>query len=194
VSLYRKAIRDVRSLLNTVQKRRLPEPTAMTLATASSDGQPSVRTVLLKEVTEKGFVFFTNEESRKGRQLRANPKAALCFFWESLNRQVIVEGRAVKVDAKEADAYWKTRPRESQLGAWASMQSRPLKNRAELEKRLAGLRARFRGQNVPRPPYWLGFRVIPNRIEFWKRGLYRLHHRLVYVKAGGRWKTVLLNP
>ncbi len=194
MTLYRKAIGEMRSLLRQAQRQHRQEPVAMTLATASSNRQPSTRTVLLKGVSNQGFVFFTNTNSRKGRQLADNPRAALCFFFDSLDRQVNVEGRVHRVSDKEADAYWNTRPRQSQLGAWASQQSSPLKNRAALLKRAAQFAKKYKGKNVPRPPYWTGFCVLPNRIEFWKRGAYRLHHRLAYEKKGGRWTVALLNP
>jgi pyridoxamine 5'-phosphate oxidase len=194
MSAYHAAIRRARSLLAEARKSRLHEPTAMTLATAAPNGQPSARTVLLKEISDDGFVFYTNQTSRKSRQLKTNPRAALCFFWEPLDRQLHVEGRVVRVSNAEADAYWQTRPRESQLGAWASHQSQPLNRRSTLEKRLRALRRQHKGRPVPRPPHWSGYRVIPNRIEFWKRGAFRLHHRLVYLKKGGRWKTTLLYP
>ncbi len=187
-------IRDVQRLLSRAKRTRLKEPTAMTLATADLNGRPTVRTVLLKGVSERGFVFFTNLGSRKGKQLRANPRAALCFFWEPLDRQLIVDGRVTRVSEKEADDYWKTRPRTSQLGAWASHQSQPLNHRSTLTRRLKAVTKRFSGKPVPRPVSWSGFCVRPERIEFWRRGAHRLHHRLVYVKRSGRWTAGLLNP
>lgn len=191
---YQVAIREVRSLLKRAHKTRLKEPTAMTLATVSPSGRPAVRTVLLKNVSEDGFVFYTNLKSRKGRHLALRPHCALCFFWEPLGSQIIVEGRVKPVAPKEADAYWKTRPRESQLGAWASLQSQELKNRATLFERLRAMNKKFAGMPVPRPAHWSGFCVVPNRLEIWKRGAARLHHRQVYEKAGLRWKKRLLYP
>jgi pyridoxamine 5'-phosphate oxidase len=156
------------------------DPDAVALATAAADGMPSMRMVLLKGFDETGFVFFTNLESRKGEQLRANPKAALCFHWKSLQRSVRVEGLVAPVSSAEADAYFATRPRSSRIGAWASKQSRPLASRFELERRIAEYTARFGLGEVPRPPFWSGFRVAPLRIEFWKNGAFRLHDRLVF--------------
>jgi pyridoxamine 5'-phosphate oxidase len=145
---------------------------------------PSVRMVLLKGFDEAGFVFFTNLESRKGEQLKANPKAALCFHWKTLQRSVRVEGLVTPVSPAEADAYFATRPRSSRIGAWASTQSRPLTSRFELERRIAEYTARFGLGEVPRPSFWSGFRVAPLRIEFWKNGAFRLHDRLVFTRAG----------
>jgi pyridoxamine 5'-phosphate oxidase len=146
------------------------DPTAMSLATADGDGRPSVRMVLLKGFDAQGFVFYTNFESRKGEQLLANPQAALCFHWKSIRRQVRIEGPVTTVSEAEADAYYASRPRDSQIGAWASRQSRPLESRFELEKRVAQFAAKHAVGKVPRPPYWSGFRVAPERIEFWQDG------------------------
>ena len=159
------------------------DPNAMALATTAVDGMPSLRMVLLKGFDETGFVFFTNLESRKGVQLEANPKAALCFHWKSLQRSVRVEGSVTSVSSEEADAYFATRARSSRIGAWASKQSRPLASRFELERRIAKYTARFGLGEVPRPPFWSGFRVAPLRIEFWKSGAFRLHDRLVFTRA-----------
>jgi pyridoxamine 5'-phosphate oxidase len=177
-----------------VDRSILPEPTAMMLATAGDDGQPSLRVVLLKAVDERGFVFYTNYESRKGRELLAHPRAALCFHWQTLERQVRIEGDAEPVAAEEADAYFATRARLSQIGAWASKQSRPLESDAELEARVAEAEERFAGGAVPRPPHWSGFRVVPRRIEFWRNRAFRLHERLVYEREEGDWRVTRLFP
>jgi pyridoxamine 5'-phosphate oxidase len=172
----------------------LPEPTAFALATVDERGHPSVRIVLLKGVDDRGFVFYTNHESRKGRELLATRRAALCFHWQPLERQVRVEGTAEPVDAAEADAYFASRPRGSQLGAWASTQSRPLASAAELDARVAEVTARFEGRNVTRPPYWSGFRIVPERIEFWKGMPSRLHEREVFTRDGSGWRIGRLYP
>lgn len=188
------AIERFRELLAQATSTELREPTAMTLATADAAGRPSARTVLLKDVDGRGFVFYTNRDSRKGRALRANPRAALLFFWQPLMRQVEIEGMIDGVDDAEADAYWATRPRESQLGAWASQQSAPLAGREEYEERLARLREHYQEREVPRPPYWTGFRVVPDRIEFWHEREFRQHDRECYWHDGNHWQWTLLNP
>ena len=170
------------------------DPTAMALATADSAGRPSVRMVLLKDHGAGGFTFFTNSESEKGRDLAANPSAALLFHWKSLRRQVRVEGPVEEVGGAEADAYFATRGRDSQLGAWASDQSRPLDRRASFEARFDESKARFDGQNIPRPPYWTGFRIIPQRIELWEDRPHRLHHRRLFIRTGSGWSEGLLYP
>jgi pyridoxamine 5'-phosphate oxidase len=170
------------------------DPNAMALATVGADGMPSLRMVLLKGVDAGGFVFYTNYESRKGRQLLAHPMAALCFHWKSQRRQVRIEGNVEQVAPKDADAYFATRARTSQIGAWASQQSRPLTSRFELEKRVARFTARFGIGAVPRPPHWSGFRVVPQLIEFWEERPFRLHDRLVYHRYEGEWRTERLYP
>ena len=170
------------------------DPNAMTVASVDADGMPSARMVLLKDFDPKGFVFYTNYESRKGAQLQANPKAALLFHWKSLNRQVRIEGPVEPVSAAEADDYFATRPRQSQIGAWASDQSRPLESKHALEKRIAKYAAKHAIGTVPRPPHWSGFRVVPQRIEFWQEGAFRLHDRVVYHRQGDGWRTERLYP
>lgn len=171
------------------------DPEAMALATADAAGNPSARMVLLKGHGPEGFVFYTNVDSRKGGELAANPNAALVFHWKSLRRQVRVEGAIETVGDDEADAYYQTRVRDSQLGAWASDQSRALDRRETLEARFAEVAERFDGRPVPRPPHWSGFRVVPKSIEFWSDGAHRLHQRRVFVReTGGGWSEGLLYP
>jgi pyridoxamine 5'-phosphate oxidase len=167
---------------------------AMALATTTRDGRPALRFVLLKGFDEHGFVFYTNMESRKAEALFANPRAALCFFWQSLRRQVRVEGAVLPVSAAEADAYFATRPRNSQLGAWASEQSRALDDRARLERRVEEFARRFAGQEVARPPFWSGFRIVPERFEFWQERPSRLHDRWLYIREGETWRRQRLYP
>ena len=168
---------------------------AMTLATATPDGTPSARIVLLKGADERGFVFYTNLESRKGEELAANSRAALLFHWKPLGRQVRIEGRVEHVSDAEADAYYASRPRISRLGAWASDQSRVLPDRTELERRLAAYEAKYPGEDIPRPPNWSGFRIVPDRFEFWQSMPFRLHDRTVYTKAAsGGWTLGKLFP
>lgn len=173
-----------------------PEPTAMTLATVDADGVVGARTVLLKSHDARGFVFYTNTSSRKGRDLAAHPRAALLFHWKHLDDgvQVRLEGPVGRVTEAEADAYFATRPRESQIGAWASAQSQPLPDRATFERRIAEYDARFAGQPVPRPPHWSGYRLLPLSVEFWYGVPHRLHERHVHVWRDGRWQHGLLYP
>jgi pyridoxamine 5'-phosphate oxidase len=170
------------------------DPNAMIVATATPDGRPSTRTILLKGIDDRGFVFFTNKESRKSDELAANPHVALLFYWKSLGRQIRIEGPVEHVADTEADAYFATRPRISRLGAWASQQSRPLDARTTLERRLAEYEAKYPGEDIPRPPYWSGYRVLPERFEFWQNMPFRLHDRTVYARDGGAWRTGKLFP
>jgi pyridoxamine 5'-phosphate oxidase len=170
------------------------DPTAMALASVDSDGMPNVRMVLLKGMQDGGFVFFTNFESNKGRELIANPKAALCFHWKSLRRQIRARGTIDIVSKEEADAYFSTRPRGSRIGAWASKQSRPLESRFALEKAVASYAAKFAIGEVPRPDYWSGFRLTPVEMEFWKNGQFRLHDRIRFVRGGEGWEKTRLYP
>jgi pyridoxamine 5'-phosphate oxidase len=170
------------------------DATAAALATVDARGQPSARIVLVKFVDARGFAFFTNRESRKGRELSANARAALCFHWPAIGEQVRVEGEVALLGDGESDAYFATRPRESQIGAWASRQSMPLESRAALEAAARATEARFAGREVPRPPFWGGYVLHPERIEFWKSAEGRLHHRTVFDRAGEGWRESLLNP
>ena len=170
------------------------DATAAALATVDARGQPSARIVLVKTVDARGFAFFTNRESRKGRELAENPRAALCFHWPAIGEQVRVEGEVTLLGDGESDAYFATRPRESQVGAWASRQSMPLESRAALEAAARATEERFAGREVPRPPFWGGYVLRPERIEFWKSAEGRLHHRTVFERAGEGWRESLLNP
>ncbi len=172
----------------------LKDPNACALATADADGMPSVRMVLLKGHDERGFVFYTNLESDKSADLKANPKAAMGFYWPQLGRQIRIKGPVNPVGGDEADAYFATRPRQSQLGAWASDQSRPMAGRGDFERRLAEFGRTFEGRDVPRPPHWSGWRIEPVRVEFWQEGEFRLHERLVYLREGAGWRTEMLYP
>ncbi len=177
-----------------VQKVVVPEPSAMVLATVSAEGRPSARVVLLKGFDDRGFVFFTNLESRKGRELQANSFAALCFHWPPLEQQVRIEGRVASVTDAEADAYFASRPRGAQIGAWASRQSQALTTREKLEAQVRSFEAKFAGSEVPRPPFWSGFRVIPERMEFWQSRASRLHDRTVYTRQNDTWVIEKLYP
>jgi pyridoxamine 5'-phosphate oxidase len=170
------------------------DPNAMTLATCAPGGLPSARIVLLKDWDAAGFVFYTNTQSRKGDELGANPRAALLFHWKSLHRQIRIEGEVGAVTPAEADAYYASRARISRLGAWASIQSRPLPERAELERRVAAFDARYPGEAIPRPPHWSGYRVTPERMEFWQDMPFRLHDRTIFARAGDGWTQSKLYP
>lgn len=172
----------------------LHEPNAMTLATATPNGRPSARVVLLKGFDVRGFVFYTNYGGRKARELEQNPFCALVFYWGELERQVRIEGRATRVPEAESDAYFAGRPRGSRLGAWVSEQSRPVESRAELEERLKQLEEEYEGRGIPRPPFWGGYRVEPERIEFWQGRENRLHDRLQYTRRNMEWELRRLQP
>ena len=186
--------RQVYALAEKIDRAIIREPNAMALGTVEDGGQPAVRIVLLKAFDERGFVFYTNYEGRKGRHLLAHPKAALCFYWAPIDIQVRIEGTVTKVTDEEADAYFATRHRVSQIGAWASRQSEPLETPSALDERMLKYETKFEGRDVPRPDHWSGFRVSPDRIEFWKGRPNRLHERHLYTKAGKGWKIETLYP
>ena len=190
IVLFQHLLAEAQSL----PRERLPEPTAFALATVADSGQPSIRMLLLKHADRDGFVFYTNLESRKARELSGNRRAAMNFHWAPLERQVRVEGRVSSVTDADADAYFATRPRGSQIGAWASRQSRPMERAGDLEARVAEFETRFAGQDVPRPPFWSGFRLEPNSIEFWRGRPSRLHERQLFVREGEGWRVQLLYP
>lgn len=172
----------------------IAEPTAMSLATCGADSCPSVRIVLLKAHDARGFVFYTNLESRKSRELKENPNAGLCFYWMPLERQVRITGKVEPVGAEEADAYFASRVREKQLGAWASRQSSELPERKLLQTRIEEVRKEFGDGPIPRPPFWSGWRVVPAEVEFWQQGDYRLHERLVFTRKTDGWEKTFLYP
>jgi len=194
--LYAEALETFHGLLDQAKASGDLEPTAMTVATADNNGRPSARTVLLKDFDPRGFVFYTNFDSRKGRQLAANPQAALLFHWKLLRDgiQVKIEGTVEPVSAAEADAYFAIRPRDSQIGAWASKQSQTLESREILEARVQEFEQKFAGGEVPRPPHWSGFRVVPELIEFWYGAKFRLHERQRYERVDGVWRRRMLYP
>jgi pyridoxamine 5'-phosphate oxidase len=178
-----------------VAKEREPSyPDAMMLATVGADGVPAVRAMLMKSFDPEGIVFYTNRESRKGDQLSENAKAGVCFYWKSLECQVRLEGMITKISDADSDAYFATRPRDSQLGAWASQQSRPLESRDTLLERVRNLDKEYEGRDVPRPPHWGGYRLAPSYFEFWEEGDFRLHNRFAYRLASGAWTVNRLNP
>jgi pyridoxamine 5'-phosphate oxidase len=186
--------RTVYALAEKIDRSILPDPNAMALGTVEEGGQPSVRIVLLKAFDDRGFVFYTNYEGRKGRHLLAQPKAALCFYWATIDIQVRIEGTVTKVAEEEADAYFATRARLSKIGAWASRQSEPLESATALDERVRKYEREFEGREVPRPKFWSGFRVWPERIEFWKARPNRLHERHLYTRENNGWKTEVLYP
>lgn len=183
-----------RDLFDRAVATGMEDPNAMVVSSVDPDGGPSSRVVLLKDFDASGFVFYTNYESRKGREILANPQVCLNFYWRELGQQVRIRGRAEPVSPEEADAYFATRSRTSRLGAWASQQSRPLQSRAHLMARVAKFEAEYLAGPVPRPPYWSGFRVVPSSIEFWAAGLFRLHDRKHFEKLEGKWVSSRLYP
>lgn len=196
LGLYREALDTFAHLLERAKQSEDVEPTAMTLSTLGKNGRPSARTVLLKAFDERGFVFYTNFESYKGRQIASNPQAALLFLWKHLDNiiQARIEGTVEPVTAEEADTYFASRPRESQIGAWASKQSATLDSRGTFDKQIAFYEKKFDGIEVPRPPHWSGFRVVPEMIEFWYGAEFRLHERQCYERVNGEWSKRMLFP
>ena len=193
-SVYVEALKQFAEWYERALKLDVSEPTAVTLATSDGEGRPSARTVLLKSYDEQGFVFFSNSQSIKGRQLEENPRAALCFYWPQLRRQVHVEGSVEQISKSQIDSYWTTRDRFSQIGAWASEQSTTLEGREILEARFREQEDKFSGGDIPRPQHWVGYRVIPDMIEFWSGREHRLHERVRYRLEGEEWEKTLLNP
>jgi pyridoxamine 5'-phosphate oxidase len=190
IALFRQQLAEARAL----PREQMPEPTAFALATVDDAGQPSIRMLLLKDADERGFVFYTNLESRKGQELAKNRRAAMTFHWAPLDRQVRIEGRVSPVTDAEADAYFATRPRGSQIGAWASRQSRSMERMSDLDARVAEFERQFAGREVPRPPFWSGFRLAPAAIEFWKGMPSRLHERQLFTRDADGWRVTLLYP
>ena len=181
-------------LFERARRARIHLHDAAALATAGYSGRPSVRFILVKKIDRRGIVFYTNTKSRKGKEIRTTRHAALAFFWDKINRQVRIEGATLEISPKEADAYWATRPRESNLSALASDQSWPIASPAALRRKLAAVKKKYRGKDVPRPPHWTGYRIVPTWIEFWQRGKNRLHHRELFVRHKGKWTKSLLQP
>ena len=192
--IYAQALARFDEVYTRAQASGLRDANAMSVATVDADGRPAVRILLLKGHDERGFVFYTNYDSRKGHELAANPHAALCFFWHEMHEQIRIEGQCEKVSAAEGDAYFASRARISQVGAWASQQSQPLHSRAHFERDIEQIEARFAGQEVPRPPHWSGYRLIPQRLEFWRGIEGRLHERTGYWLQDGEWHSGLLYP
>lgn len=194
--LFAEALERFTGLFQRAAAAEIREPAAMVLATVATDGQPAARVVLLRLFDARGFCFFTNAESRKGQELRQNAKAALCFYWDKLAEQVRAQGIVEPQSEAENDAYWRSRPRESQIGAWASLQSQPLDSRETLVAKVAEYEQTFQGQPIiPRPPHWFGYRLVPHAIEFWSNRPARLHERVLYERAdSGTWSKTLLYP
>ena len=193
-TIDRDPIKQFQTWLNDAFEAGLPLPEAMTLATATPDGKPSARMVLLKQVDQEGFVFYTNYNSAKAQQLDANPYAALVFYWAKLDRQVRIEGSLSRTSREESLAYFATRPRESQIGAWASEQSEEIESRAVLEQRAAEVEKQFGDREIDCPEHWGGYRLKPERIEFWKSRIGRLHDRILYQREGNAWSIIRLAP
>ena len=183
-----------REVLAEAEATGMPNPNAMSVASVDAAGQPSSRMVLLKGFDERGFVFYTNLESRKGQEILGNPRVSLNFYWRQLDKQIVVLGTAERVSDEEADAYFASRARTSQLGAWASQQSRPLAGKPQLLAEVAKVEARYLGRSIPRPPHWSGFRVVPHWIEFWVSGAFRLHDRTVYERTPEGWRVTKRYP
>ena len=194
LAVNRDPIAQFKNWYSHARRTGVPLPDSFTLATVTPDGKPDARMLLLKGVDEKGFVFYTNYGSRKGDEIAKNPSAAMVFHWNQLFRQVRIEGRLEKVTTQESEAYFHSRLRGSQVGAWASLQSSIISDREELEKKVAEYEAKFKGQAVPLPPSWGGFRLTPERIEFWQGRPSRLHDRLCFVREAGSWKIFRLSP
>jgi pyridoxamine 5'-phosphate oxidase len=190
IAIFKKLLAEAQAF----PRERLPEPTAFALATSAANGQPSIRMLLLKDVNDQGFVFYTNLESRKGRELASNRLAAMNFYWSPMDRQVRVEGKVARVTDAEADAYFASRPRGSQIGAWASRQSRPIEHPGDLDARVAEFEQKYEGVQVPRPQFWSGFRLDPASIEFWKGMPSRLHERQLFTRDGDGWRVQVLYP
>ena len=190
IVLFKQLLAEAKAL----PREQMPEPTAFALGTVGEEQQPSIRMLLLKDVDDDGFVFYTNLESRKGTELARNRRAAMTFHWAPMERQVRIEGRVSPVTEEEADAYFASRPRGSQIGAWASRQSRPMEHADDLDARVAEYEQKFAGGEVPRPPHWSGFRLAPHAIEFWKGKPSRLHDRQLFTREGAGWRIQLLYP
>jgi len=191
---YAEALARFQHIFDEAQKTGVAEPAAMVLATTDAEGRPSVRTMVVRRFDERGFVFFTNELSRKGRQLAENPRAALCFYCQPLKEQVTIEGVVERVSDAEADDWWRSRPRDNQFAAWASDQSATLDTHQTLQKRLSDAYERFRDRQVPRAPNWVGYRLVPDRLEFWHTGWRHLHERVCYTQTAEGWTVSLLYP
>jgi len=192
--VYLAAIKRIDQIIEDAQKLGLKEPTAMALATVSAEGRPSVRIVLMRGHDAGGPVFYTNSQSRKGQELAANPQAALCLYWVPAGLQVRIEGRVENVASRQSDLYWSARPRESQIAAWASQQSQPLRNETELKRQFEVFQQEFSDQAITRPDHWFGYRLVPDRIEFWASRPARLHERILYEKSAAGWTVTRLQP
>jgi pyridoxamine 5'-phosphate oxidase len=191
---FRAALAEFQKHFDQAHMIGLREPAAAALATVNSEGQPAVRVVLVRDFDEQGFVFYTNSLSRKGRELAANPRAALCFYWDALAEQVRIEGIVEFVSPQESDLYWASRSRDRQIGAWVSNQSERLDSPSQLMQKYAEFEQEFEGRDVPRPEHWYGYRLVPRRIEFWSNRPARLHERIVYERPGETWMTYYLYP